>query len=108
MTSDGPGTGVEPRRPATSAPTAESPSVVFGRRVRALRRERGWTVKALASASGVNKTFIGQIERGERNPTLLTLLRLGRGFGVDAGVLITGMRVVTDNPIAPVEGSERP
>jgi DNA-binding XRE family transcriptional regulator len=57
---------------------------VFGKRVRELRLEKGMTQEQLAEASGLHPTFISNVERGYRVPTLTTLYRLARGLDVDA------------------------
>ena len=48
----------------------------FGFRVRALREQAGWSQEELALRADVHRTYIGGIERGERNPTLTTMARL--------------------------------
>lgn len=57
----------------------------FGQRVRAAREARGWTQEDLAYEAGLDRTYIGGIERGQRNIALLSLnklaLALGEGFG---------------------------
>lgn len=45
----------------------------FGRRVRVARKARGWTQEDLASEVGVDRTYIGGVERGERNIGLLNI-----------------------------------
>jgi transcriptional regulator with XRE-family HTH domain len=45
----------------------------FGRRVRVARKARGWTQEDLASEVGVDRTYIGGVERGERNLGLLNI-----------------------------------
>jgi transcriptional regulator with XRE-family HTH domain len=62
--------------------------VALGERLRALRGERGMTQEELAQASELHWTYIGQIERGERNLTYKNLLRLARGLDVVPGRLI--------------------
>lgn len=53
----------------------------FGRRLRELRYEAGLTQEALAEASTLHRSFIGQVERGIRNVTLRSILKLARGLG---------------------------
>jgi transcriptional regulator with XRE-family HTH domain len=52
-----------------------------------LRRDKGWTQKALAQrvAGGVNTTYIGKIERGDQLPSLKILLRLSQALEVSVG-----------------------
>lgn len=45
----------------------------FGRRVRVARKARGWTQEQLAGEVGVDRTYIGGVERGERNLGLLNI-----------------------------------
>lgn len=42
----------------------------FGANVRRVRQERGMSLEALAHEVGLSYTYMGQIERGQRNPTL--------------------------------------
>jgi transcriptional regulator with XRE-family HTH domain len=56
--------------------------LALGVRVRALRAESQLTQEALAHAAGLHWTYVGQIERGERNLTYLNLLALARGLDV--------------------------
>lgn len=71
-------------------------NIVFGQRLRAVRKDRGWTLRVLAAKAGVHWTYLGQVERGERNVSLLTILRLSKALGVDAGVLLKGLRADLD------------
>lgn len=48
----------------------------FGRRVRAARRDRDWTQEELAYKVGVDRTYIGSIERGERNLGIWNINRI--------------------------------
>ena len=60
----------------------------LGRRMRALRSERGWTQEELASRAKKHPTYIGGIERGERNPTLTVLADVARAFGISLAALM--------------------
>jgi transcriptional regulator with XRE-family HTH domain len=54
----------------------------FGERVRELRREKAWSLEELADRSGMHWTYVGGIERGERNPSLRNVLRLAKALSV--------------------------
>lgn len=64
--------------------------LAFGVHLRALRLERSLTQESLADAAGLHWTYIGQIERGERNLTLKNVLRLAKGLAVLPGELVDG------------------
>lgn len=66
-------------------------AAAFGQRVRAVRRAAGMTQEALAEASGLHVTFVGNVERGYRVPTIPTLIKLAKGLGVEAGGLVDGI-----------------
>lgn len=59
-----------------------------GRNVKRIRKERGWSQEQLAFESGLHRTYIGGIERGARNPTILTLARLAKTLEVPVDQLI--------------------
>lgn len=60
----------------------------FGRALVELRREAGLSQEQLADAAGLHRTYIGGLERSERNPTVLTLVALSKGLGVSASSLL--------------------
>lgn len=72
-------------RPPDSGRKAEGKDpelAAFGRRLCELREAAGLTQESLAAAAGLHWTYVGQIERGERNLTYRNLLKLARGLGV--------------------------
>ncbi|TFV62045.1 XRE family transcriptional regulator [Geodermatophilus sp. DF01-2] len=81
--------------PVSPAPVSKA-AVQFGERVRARRHELGLSQEALADASGLHWTFVGQVERGRRNLTLHNILKIARGLGVDPGELVQGLRPPRD------------
>lgn len=60
----------------------------FAARMKALRALRHWSLDRAATETGVSKAMLGQIERGESSPTLTTLWRLAKGYGVGFSTLI--------------------
>ncbi len=69
---------------------------VLGERVRARREVLGLSQEALADRSEVHWTFLGQVERGQRNLSLHNLLKLAAGLGVDPAELVRGLRPPQD------------
>jgi transcriptional regulator with XRE-family HTH domain len=67
---------------------AEAINRHLGGRVKHLRGERGWSLDALAQASGVSRSMLSQIEREQANPTLAVTLRIARAFGLALGELL--------------------
>jgi transcriptional regulator with XRE-family HTH domain len=62
--------------------------VALGARLRTLRVAAGMTQEQLASAGGLHWTYVGQIERGQRNLTYKNIVRLANGLGITASELV--------------------
>ena len=60
----------------------------FGAHLRKLRLEQGLTQEELADKAGMHFTYIGQIERGLRNPSLINLQKIAKALRVNAGKLL--------------------
>jgi transcriptional regulator with XRE-family HTH domain len=73
---------------AASASSADAINRHLGRRVKKLRAERGWSLEGLASASGVSRSMLSQIEREQANPTLAVTLRIAQAFAMPLGDLL--------------------
>jgi transcriptional regulator with XRE-family HTH domain len=68
---------------------ARTPELLaFGAAVRKLRVKQGMTQDTLAEKAGTHRNYVGMLERGERNPTLLVILRLAKALEADAGTLV--------------------
>ena len=57
--------------------------LAFGQRVQELRRERGLSQEQLADLAGVHRTYIGMIERAEKNITLCNIERIAKALKLD-------------------------
>jgi len=62
--------------------------LIFGKHLRKLRTERKLTQEELAEVAGMHFTYIGQIERGIRNLSLVNLHKLAKALKVQAGELL--------------------
>ncbi len=60
----------------------------LGRNLRRLREEKGWSQEAYADEAGIHRTYVSDLERGVRNPTITIVEKLARAFGVSAGSLL--------------------
>jgi transcriptional regulator with XRE-family HTH domain len=60
----------------------------FGQRVRQLRKKRGLNQSQLAEITGLHKNYIGMVERGERNPSLINISKIAKGLDVSIHILL--------------------
>lgn len=58
------------------------PRQIFGKRVAALRKKRGWSQEQLALESGLARSYLGGVERGQRNISLLNIYRLAESMAI--------------------------
>lgn len=63
---------------------------VFGGTVRQLRLERQWTQEDLADAADLTSTYVGQVERGQKVPSLTVVLQLAIALRVPPEELLQG------------------
>ena len=60
---------------------------IFRARVRALRTEKGWSQEDFAFECGLHRTYIGAVERGERNILLENIKKIANTFRIDIAEL---------------------
>lgn len=60
----------------------------IGKRIRAVREEKGWSQEQFAERIGLSVTYTGMIERGERVPKLETFIRIANTLGTSADILL--------------------
>ena len=58
------------------------PLMLFGKRLRELRLERNLSQEKLAELAELHRNYVGGIERGERNVSLVNIVKLARGLNI--------------------------
>ena len=63
----------------------------LGNNIRVLRHQKGLSQEQLAELTGLHRTYIGGIERGERNVSLLNLIRLSKALDITVSRMVEGI-----------------
>lgn len=70
-----------------------TPEEIFGVVLRRIRTEKGLSQERLALDGGLDRTFISLLERGQRQPSLTTLLQLSKALGVNASEIMAEVEI---------------
>ena len=65
----------------------KDPRVLFGRRLAQVRKQQGWSQEKLAFESGIVRSYLGGVERGQRNIALINICKLAETLRVPVGEL---------------------
>jgi y4mF family transcriptional regulator len=63
----------------------------LGQRIRDRRKSNGWTQEDLAESAGIDRSYIGGVERGERNLTFNVLCQICDALGCDVAAIASGI-----------------
>jgi transcriptional regulator with XRE-family HTH domain len=69
---------------------------ILGSRIRELRLKKGFSQESFADHCGLHRTYMGGIERGERNLTVQTVLTVAKGLGLTMSELFSGIEKQTE------------
>jgi transcriptional regulator with XRE-family HTH domain len=72
----------------------------FGLAVKALRESNGWSQERLAEAADLNRSYVGEIERGIVVPSLLTLQKLADALGMSSSALMADSERILQHRLA--------
>jgi XRE family transcriptional regulator, regulator of sulfur utilization len=61
---------------------------IFGATVRRSREAKSWSQEQLAQYAGLNRSYVGEIERGETTASIVTVEKLARAFAVSMADLL--------------------
>lgn len=70
----------------------------FGERIRAQRLKRHLSQEDLGELAGLHRTYIGHLERGEVNPSLLNILRVAAALEIDVAPLVRDLAKSLGDP----------
>ena len=70
-------------------PAMQDWRIKLGRNIRRLRQQRGVTQEELAFEAEIDLTYMGGIERGKRNPSLLVMARIAKALSVPLAKLLS-------------------
>jgi transcriptional regulator with XRE-family HTH domain len=65
--------------------------VILGKRIRERRLKAGFSQESFADHCGLHRTYMGGVERGERNLTIQSVMTIARGLGISMSELLTGI-----------------
>ena len=64
---------------------------ILGNRIREKRKSLGWTQEDLADIAGIDRSYIGSVERGKRNLTFTVLCQIASALRIDVAFLAKGI-----------------
>lgn len=68
--------------------------IKIGKRIRELRKEKGFSQEGFAYEAGLDRTYMGSVERGERNIAAINIIRIAKILKVEVGELFPSVRTL--------------
>ncbi|MGO8898982.1 MAG: helix-turn-helix domain-containing protein [Isosphaeraceae bacterium] len=72
--------------------------ILFGKRIRELRKLRGWSQEEFALHVGLDRSYVGGVERGERNVSLENICLISAALGIPTSKLFEGWTAEAPSP----------
>ncbi|MFZ4289539.1 helix-turn-helix domain-containing protein [Variovorax sp. HJSM1_2] len=79
--------------------TSPNLGACFGQAVKQLREQKNWSQERLAAESDLNRTYVGEIERGRVVPSLVTLQKLAHALGLASSALVAHSEQLQHKPV---------
>lgn len=71
--------------------------IKLGQRIRDLRKDKGFSQEDFACEIGLDRTYIGGVERGERNISAINLIRIAKTLKIEVGELFPSIKTLNIN-----------
>jgi transcriptional regulator with XRE-family HTH domain len=71
--------------------------LIFGKTIRKIRLELGISQEDLALKSGLDRSYLGGVERGERNPSLVNICKISSALGISPSSLLSDLDKTNTN-----------
>ncbi len=68
--------------------------IKFGKKIRELRESKGFSQEDFAYEAGLDRTYMGGVERGERNISVLNIIRIASALKVEVGELFPSIKLL--------------
>lgn len=68
--------------------------IKIGKRIRELRKAKGFSQESFAYEVGLDRTYMGSVERGERNIAVINLIRIAKALKIEIGELFPSIRTL--------------
>lgn len=75
--------------------------IMLGKRIRDLRSKAGFSQESFADHCGLHRTYMGGVERGERNLTIQSVMTVAKGLGISMSKLLAGIEKQAEPPKHP-------
>lgn len=69
--------------------------IKIGKRIRELRKEKGFSQESFAYEVGLDRTYMGSVERGERNIAAINLIRIAKTLKIEVGDLFPSVKTLS-------------
>ena len=67
---------------------AKEPLIILGNTIKKLREKKGISQEALAEEAGIHRTYMGRVERGKQNISMLNLIKIAKALELHPSVLL--------------------
>jgi len=75
-------------------PSKHPALVKIGKRIRDLRKSKGFSQESFAYEVGLDRTYMGGVERGERNIAVLNIIRIAKALKLEIGDLFPSVKIL--------------